>query len=113
MHPPSYQIWTSLNGMQIFAATMKNYYGNLSTYVLTWFIIGSINHLYVKKYYYTFWKTYGYIVGAAADTGYNLNMLIVFIAFSAPKTTTMPNRWGNNANSVERCFYIPPTASIM
>ncbi|KAJ7075604.1 OPT oligopeptide transporter [Mycena belliarum] len=88
----------------IFATTMENFYGNISTFVLTWFIIGSVNHLYIKKYKYKFWKTYAYLAGAAADTGYNLNMLMVFIAFSAIKTTTAPNWWGNNADSVERCF---------
>ncbi|KAJ7075593.1 OPT oligopeptide transporter protein-domain-containing protein [Mycena belliarum] len=88
----------------IFATTMENFYGNISNFVLTWFILGSVNHLYVKKYKYKFWKTYAYIAGAAADTGYNLNMLLVFIAFSAIKTTIAPNWWGNNANSVERCF---------
>jgi hypothetical protein len=27
-----------------------------------------------------------------------------FIAFSSGKVITMPNWWGNNAESVERCF---------
>ncbi|KAJ7074185.1 OPT oligopeptide transporter protein-domain-containing protein [Mycena amicta] len=88
----------------IFATTMENYYGNISNYVLTWFILGSINHLYFKKYQYKFWKTYAYLAGAAADTGFNLNMLLLFIAFSAAKVTVAPNWWGNNADSVERCF---------
>ncbi|KAJ6537332.1 OPT oligopeptide transporter [Mycena sp. CBHHK59/15] len=88
----------------IFATTMENFYGNISNFILTWFILGSINHLYIKKYKYKFWKTYAYIAGAAADTGYNLNMLMLFIAFSAVKVTTAPNWWGNNIDSVERCF---------
>ncbi|CAK5275079.1 unnamed protein product [Mycena citricolor] len=88
----------------IFASTMENFYGYLSNYVLTWFILGAINHLYLKKYKYQMWKTYAYIAGAAADTGYNLNMLILFIAFSAVKVTPAPKWWGNNAISVERCF---------
>jgi len=92
----------------IFATTMENFYGNISNYVFTWFILGSINHLWIKKYHYKFWKTYAYIAGAAADTGYNLNMLLLFIAFSAVKVTTAPKWWGNNADSVERCF---PAAS--
>jgi len=92
----------------IFATTMENYYGNISTFVFTWFILGSVNHLWLKKYHYRFWKTYAYLAGAAADTGYNLNMLVIFIAFSAIKTTTAPHWWGNNAVSVERCF---PAAS--
>ncbi|KAJ6577596.1 OPT oligopeptide transporter protein-domain-containing protein [Mycena capillaripes] len=88
----------------IFATTMENFYGNISNFVFTWFILGSINHLYLKKYKYKFWKTYAYIAGAAADTGFNLNMLMLFIAFSAAKVTVAPHWWGNNADSVERCF---------
>ncbi|KAJ7683096.1 OPT oligopeptide transporter protein-domain-containing protein [Mycena rosella] len=95
-----FDLWS----LPIFGTTMQNYYGNISNFVLTWFILGSINHLYVKRYKYKFWRTYAYIAGAAADTGYNLNMLIIFIAFSAIKVTTAPNWWGNNPNSVERCF---------
>ncbi|KAJ7790846.1 OPT oligopeptide transporter [Mycena olivaceomarginata] len=88
----------------IFATTMENFYGNISTSVLTSFILGSVNHLYLKKYKYTFWKTYAYIASAAADTGFNLNMLFLFIAFSAVKVTVAPHWWGNNPDSVERCF---------
>ncbi|KAK7026330.1 OPT oligopeptide transporter, partial [Favolaschia claudopus] len=88
----------------IFATTMENYYGNISNYIFTWFILGSINHLYFKRYRYKLWKTYAYIAGAAADTGFNLNMLFLFIAFSAVKVTVAPHWWGNNAKSVERCF---------
>ncbi|KAJ7511605.1 OPT oligopeptide transporter [Mycena galericulata] len=88
----------------IFATTMENFYGYISNFVFTWFILGSINHLWIKKYHYKFWKTYAYIAGAAADTGFNLNMLMIFIAFSAVKTTTAPHWWGNNKDSVERCF---------
>ena len=61
---------------------------------------------------YNFWKKYAYLWGAAADTGYNFNMLIIFIAFSAAKTVTMPNWWGNNAKSVERCTYCLSSASM-
>jgi hypothetical protein len=70
---------------------MENFYGNISTSVLTSFILGSVNHLYLKKYKYTFWKTYAYIASAAADTGFNLNMLFLFIAFSAVKVTVAPH----------------------
>ncbi|KAJ7738803.1 hypothetical protein B0H16DRAFT_1729775 [Mycena metata] len=88
----------------IFATTMENFYGFLSNFVLAWFILGSINRPYIKKYKYKFWKKYAYIAGAAADTGFNLNMLSLFIAFSAVKVTPAPHWWGNNPDSVERCF---------
>ncbi|THU87096.1 OPT superfamily oligopeptide transporter [Dendrothele bispora CBS 962.96] len=91
----------------IFADKFENFYGNISNDFFTLFILGSINHLYFKRYRYDFWKKYAYLFGAGADTGYNFNLLIIFIAFSAVKTITMPNWWGNNADSVERCFYVP------
>ncbi|KAK7453217.1 hypothetical protein VKT23_011898 [Stygiomarasmius scandens] len=91
----------------IFADKFENFYGNISNDFFTLFILGSINHLYFKRYRYDFWKKYAYLFGAGADTGYNFNLLIIFIAFSAVKTITMPNWWGNNAESVERCFYVP------
>nr|GAT51059.1 OPT oligopeptide transporter [Mycena chlorophos] len=70
---------------------MSKFYGFISNWIFTWFIIGSINHLYFKRYKYKFWKTYAYIAGAAADTGFNLNMLVLFIAFSAVKVTVAPH----------------------
>ncbi|KAF7328409.1 OPT oligopeptide transporter [Mycena venus] len=75
-----FDLWS----VPIFATTMENFYGNISNWVLTFFILGS--------------------PAAAADTGFNLNMLFLFIAFSAIKVTVAPNWWGNNADSVERCF---------
>ncbi|KAJ7718252.1 OPT oligopeptide transporter protein-domain-containing protein, partial [Mycena metata] len=90
--------------VSIFATIMANFYGFISNFIFTWFILGSINHLYIKRYKYKFWKRYAYIAGAAADTGFNLNMLFLFIAFSAIKVTPAPHWWGNNPQSVERCF---------
>ncbi|KAH8927274.1 OPT oligopeptide transporter [Atractiella rhizophila] len=89
----------------IFGTTMENFYGNISTGFLMTFVLGSLNHLYVKKYKYEWWKKYAYLTGAAFDTGFNLNMLFLFVAFSAFKVITMPNYFFNNADSVERCFH--------
>ena len=50
------------------------------------------------------WKQYNYLIAAAFDAGFNLNMLLIFLFFSSGKVITMPNWWGNNADSVERCF---------
>lgn len=41
--------------------------------------------------YFAFWTKYAYLWGAAADTGYNFALLVIFIAFSAVKTIDMPN----------------------
>ncbi|KAL1737938.1 OPT oligopeptide transporter protein-domain-containing protein, partial [Schizophyllum fasciatum] len=98
-----FDLWS----VPIFGDKCEHFWGNISNSFFTWFILGSLNHLYFKRYRYDFWKKYAYLWGAAADTGYNFNMLIIFIAFSAAKTVTMPNWWGNHAGSVERCFHVP------
>ncbi|KAJ7582911.1 OPT oligopeptide transporter protein-domain-containing protein [Mycena floridula] len=96
-----FDLWS----VPIFASTFENYYGNISNFLFFWFILGTIN-VYVKKYRYPFWKKFAYLASAGADTGYNFNMLFLFIAFSAVKTIPMAAWWGNNTDSVERCFHI-------
>ncbi|KAJ3886081.1 OPT oligopeptide transporter protein-domain-containing protein [Lentinula edodes] len=94
-----FDLWS----IPVFFDNFENYYGNISVYFFTLFMLGTLNHLWVKRYYYAFWKKYAYLCSAAADTGYNFNLLIIFVAFSAAKTIPMANWWGNNAQSVERC----------
>ncbi|KIK57919.1 hypothetical protein GYMLUDRAFT_246574 [Collybiopsis luxurians FD-317 M1] len=94
-----FDLWS----VPVFGDTFENYYGNISVFIFTLFLLGSINHLWIKRYYFSFWKKYAYLLSAAADTGYNFNLLIIFIAFSAAKTIPMANWWGNNPDSVERC----------
>ena len=50
------------------------------------------------------WARYNYLLGAAFDAGYNLNLLLVFLIFGSGKIISMPYWWGNNENSSERCF---------
>ncbi|KAJ3992066.1 OPT oligopeptide transporter protein-domain-containing protein, partial [Lentinula boryana] len=94
-----FDLWS----IPIFCDTFESYYGNISVFFFTLFLLGTVNHLWVKRYHFAFWKKYAYLCGAAADTGYNFNLLVIFIAFSAAKTIPMPNWWGNSAQSVERC----------
>ncbi|KAF5365874.1 hypothetical protein D9757_011049 [Collybiopsis confluens] len=98
-----FDLWS----VPVFSDSFENFYGNISVYIFTLFILGSVNHLWIKRYHFQFWKRYAYLWSAAADTGYNFNLLIVFIAFSAAKTIPMANWWGNNPESVERCFHVP------
>ncbi|KAJ3973155.1 OPT oligopeptide transporter protein-domain-containing protein [Lentinula raphanica] len=98
-----FDLWS----IPIFCDTLELYYGNISVNFFTRFVLGSINHLWVKRYHLGFWKKYAYLSSAAADTGYNFNLLVIFIAFSAVKTIPMANWWGNNVQSVERCFHVP------
>jgi hypothetical protein len=37
------------------------------------------------------------------DTGFNLQLLVMFIALGSTGIT-MVNWWGNNPDSIERCF---------
>jgi len=98
-----FDLWS----VPVFSDSFENYWGNISVSFFTLFILGSINHLWVKRYHFVFWKKYAYLWGAAADTGYNFSLLIIFIAFSAVKTIPMAPWWGNNPESVERCFHVP------
>jgi len=88
----------------IFFAEMAMFRGNVSTGPLTKFILGFISNFWLFRYRHSFWKTYAYVAGAALDAGWNLNLLAIFIFFAAAKTITMPAWWGNNADSIERCF---------
>ncbi|KAL7416666.1 OPT oligopeptide transporter protein-domain-containing protein [Mrakia frigida] len=94
-----FDLWS----VTIFCTNMETFYGNISNNFFTKYLLGCVN-FYIKRNKYEFWKKYAYLAGAAADTGYNLNMLFLFIAFSAVKTINMPHWWGNNADSVESCF---------
>ncbi|SJM88812.1 related to sexual differentiation process protein ISP4 [Zygosaccharomyces bailii] len=88
----------------IFCSTMSNFYGNLSTGYSTQFIVGTFSMYFLFNYKPQIWRKYNYLTAAAFDTGYNLAVLLIFIIFSSGKTISMPNWWGNNAVSVERCF---------
>ncbi|KAJ7917773.1 OPT oligopeptide transporter [Mycena leptocephala] len=67
------------------------------------FILGFIWNFWLYRYRYQFWKVWAYITGAALDTGFNLNLIVIFVSLGVAGVT-MPNWWGNNAISVERCF---------
>lgn len=56
------------------------------------------------RYKYDLWARYNYILAAAFDAGFNLNMLLIFLFFGAGKIIKAPHWWGNNEDSVDRCF---------
>ncbi|CAM0139405.1 unnamed protein product [Umbelopsis sp. WA50703] len=88
----------------IFFSSMSGFYGNVSTGPLSSFIGGFICNYYFFRYRHELWKKYNYLCGAALDAGFNLNMLAIFIFFSAAKTVVMPAWWGNDPDSVEKCY---------
>lgn len=86
----------------VFFSSMSVFYGNISTGYLSRFIGGTITSFWAFNYRHELWQKYNYITAAAFDTGYNLAVLIVFALYSSG--IVMPNWWGNNEKSIERCF---------
>ncbi|KAK4914282.1 hypothetical protein LTR66_017159 [Elasticomyces elasticus] len=87
----------------IFFASAAVFYGNLSTGPFTTFLVGTFTNFYLYRYRRVFWNKWAYISGAALDTGFNANLLFIFI-FLGTTGTKMAHWWGNNADSIERCF---------
>lgn len=87
----------------IFFASAATFRGNLSTGPFTSIIVGTVFNYYLYRYRHLWWNKWAYISGAALDTGYNLNLLFVFL-FLGTTGTVMVNWWGNNAVNSERCF---------
>ncbi|KAJ6485410.1 OPT oligopeptide transporter protein-domain-containing protein [Mycena vitilis] len=87
----------------ILFSNMSKYRGKITTGPLTQFVLGFIWNFWLYRYRYRFWRMWAYITGAALDTGFNLNLIVIFISLGTAGVT-MPVWWGNNAISVERCF---------
>ncbi|KAJ5976808.1 hypothetical protein N7501_000150 [Penicillium viridicatum] len=87
----------------IFFASAAVFYGNLSTGPFTTFLVGTFTNFFLYRYRRVFWNKWAYISGAALDTGFNANLLFIFI-FLGTTGAKMVHWWGNNADSVERCF---------
>lgn len=105
--PNQHSLLTTLfssGNVTIFGAGMSNFYGNLSTGYISRFIVGYICMRYYFRHRFETWRRYNYLIAAALDAGFNIAMLLMFIIFSSGKVITMPNWWGNNEKSVERCF---------
>ncbi|KAF7155605.1 hypothetical protein CNMCM5623_008147 [Aspergillus felis] len=90
--------------VSIFFSGLAVFYGNLSTGYTSAFIGGYVVMYWAYRKRFEVWKRYGYMIAAAFDAGFNLNMLLIFLFFGSGKQISMPHWWGNNAESVERCF---------
>ncbi|KAJ4291842.1 OPT super [Kalmusia sp. IMI 367209] len=101
---PKSKLKFHLWNVTIFGSGVSQFYGNLSTGYLSRFIVGYICMFWFYRRRFETWKRYNYLVAAAFDAGFNIAMLLIFIIFSSGKVITMPNWWGNNEVSVERCF---------
>ncbi|KAI8292889.1 Oligopeptide transporter 2 [Colletotrichum sp. SAR11_240] len=94
-----FDLWNST----IFFASAATFHGNLSTGPFTTFLVGTFFNFYLYRYRRRFWNKWAYISGAALDTGFNANLLFIFI-FLGTTGAVMVNWWGNNADNIERCF---------
>lgn len=101
-----FQLWNST----IFFAGLSYFYGNISTGYFSSIIGGFVVMFWAYRYRYDLWARYNYLLAAAFDAGYNLNLLLIFLFFGAGKVVTMPNWWGNNADSSDRCFALDKSA---
>jgi OPT family small oligopeptide transporter len=90
--------------ISIFFGGLAMFYGNVSTGYTSAIIGGYIVMYWAYRKHFEVWKRYNYLLAAAFDAGFNLNMLLIFFFFGAGKQISMPNWWGNNSESVERCF---------
>ncbi|KAI8633876.1 OPT oligopeptide transporter protein-domain-containing protein [Xylariaceae sp. FL1651] len=88
----------------IFCSGASIFYGNVSTGYFSRFIGGFVVMYWAYRYRYTLWAKYNFILAAAFDAGFNLNLLLVFLFFGSGKVITMPNWWGNDAQNVEKCY---------
>lgn len=95
-----FRLWNTT----VFFSTLSTFYGNLSTGYASKFIGGTVTMYWAYNYRHSLWKSYNYILAAAFDTGYNFAVLQIFLLFSFGRTIRMPPWWGNNEQSVERCF---------
>ncbi|KAJ6572780.1 OPT oligopeptide transporter [Mycena vulgaris] len=107
----------------IFFASSATFRGNISTGPFTSIIIGTVWNFWLFRYRHQFWKMWAYVFsyllslsfilmiqpsyisGAALDTGFNANLLFIFVAFGSTGIG-MANWWGNNPTSTERCFHV-------
>ncbi|KAH3680254.1 hypothetical protein WICMUC_000435 [Wickerhamomyces mucosus] len=96
----NFKLWN----VTVFCSAMSGFYGNLSTGYISQIIVGTISMFYFFKYRHKFWSKYNFLLAAAFDTGFNLTILLIFIFLNSGKRINMPNWWGNNVDSVERCF---------
>lgn len=87
----------------IFFASAATFRGNISTGPLTAILVSTFFNFYLYRYKHKFWNSWAYITGAALDTGFNANLLFIFL-FLGTTGTAMVHWWGNDPVSVEKCF---------
>ncbi|KAK7743744.1 OPT superfamily [Diatrype stigma] len=98
--PAKFRLWNTT----IFFSGLSTFYGNVSTGYLSRFLGGFVVMYWAYRYRYKLWAKYNFVLAAAFDAGFNLNMLLVFLIFGSGTAITMPSWWGNDPQSVEKCY---------
>ena len=98
--PLKFHLWNT----PIFVSGMAVFYGNVSTGYFSAFVGGFVAMYCVFRHHFQLWKRHNYLVAAALDAAFNLNMLPLFLFLGSGKQTTMASWWGNNEDSGERRF---------
>lgn len=93
----------------VFSTVMSIFLGYMSTGNTSRFIVAYMTMYFYFRRRFRLWSRYNYLVAAALDAAFNINLLLTFIFFGSGKQISMPNWWGNNAKSVERCFALNPS----
>ncbi|KAF2475835.1 putative oligopeptide transporter [Lindgomyces ingoldianus] len=101
---PKSKLKFHLWNVTIFGSGVSQFYGNLSTGYISRFIVGYISMRWYFRHRFETWRRYNFLIAAALDAGFNIAMLLMFLIFSSGKIIKMPLWWGNNEESVERCF---------
>jgi len=103
LHKKFLKIGFNLFNTTILFSSTAAFCGNLSTGPFTAILVSTFFNFFLFRYRRTFWNMWAYISGAALDTGFNANLLFIFV-FLGTTSAVMANWWGNNADNVERCF---------
>ncbi|EJT99866.1 OPT oligopeptide transporter [Dacryopinax primogenitus] len=65
-----------------------------------WFVVGTFFQYFMRRYHFTWWSRYNYILSAALDSGLAISTIVIFFALSFPAHGTIGADnlalwWGN------------------
>jgi len=61
----------------------------------SWFMVGITFQYFIRRYHFTWWSRYNYILSAAMDSGVAISTIIIFFCLYFPKGGIFFNWWGN------------------
>jgi len=78
--------------------------GANTNYIICGFIAAFISQFYCFRYRYATWTKYNYVLSAAFDSAAQICTMVIFMVFSVAFVLPMPEWWGNDAVSAEKCY---------